>query len=163
MMTSSCPRPASPSLAASALGETLIVSSWTRVPRWAWADDRERSENAQARGKQERDRKTRTENCRFPKSELGLRSGCPPSPGVYWNYTFSGKSRRNPRAAMSYEQNSGNEGLTADLRRFGHGISEMLSGLSFGWLKSRSNEHALMMDIAKAPARNIFFFRPSLG
>src|ERR1700693_2449051 len=38
MITSSCPRPASPSLAAAGLGETLMVSSCTRVPRWAWAD-----------------------------------------------------------------------------------------------------------------------------
>src|SRR5271167_1698700 len=38
MMTSSCPRPASPSLAASALGEMRMDSSWTRVPRWAWAE-----------------------------------------------------------------------------------------------------------------------------
>src|SRR5579864_6597105 len=37
MMMSSCPRWASPSLAVSALGETRIVSSWMRVPRWAWA------------------------------------------------------------------------------------------------------------------------------
>src|SRR6202158_4847526 len=37
MMTSSCSRPTSPSLAASALGETRMVSSWTSVPRCAWA------------------------------------------------------------------------------------------------------------------------------
>ncbi len=37
MMTSSCPRPASPSLAESELGETRMVSSWMSVPRWAWA------------------------------------------------------------------------------------------------------------------------------
>src|SRR6516225_11921327 len=36
-MTSSCPRSAVPSFAVSALGETRMVSSWIKVPRWAWA------------------------------------------------------------------------------------------------------------------------------
>src|SRR5215469_15596154 len=38
MTTSSWPRPTSPSLAVSPLGETRMVSWWTRVPRWAWAE-----------------------------------------------------------------------------------------------------------------------------
>src|SRR5258706_11125455 len=37
MMTNSCPRPTSPSRAASALGATRMVSSCTSVPRLAWA------------------------------------------------------------------------------------------------------------------------------
>src|SRR5215472_4927595 len=37
MTTSSWPRPTSPSLAVSLPGETRMVSSWTRVPRWPWA------------------------------------------------------------------------------------------------------------------------------
>src|SRR6476469_6683076 len=37
MIMSSWPRCAWPSFGVSALGETRMVSSWMRVPRWAWA------------------------------------------------------------------------------------------------------------------------------
>jgi hypothetical protein len=49
---------------------------------------------------------------------------------------------------MGYGQNLANKGLTAAVSQYSHGIREVLSGSSLGWLKSRSIEPAMCVDLA---------------
>jgi hypothetical protein len=64
---------------------------------------------------------------------------------------------------MGYEQNLANKGLTAAVSQYSHGIREVLSGSSLGWLKSRSIEPERCVWISQAAGSLLegFFFRPS--
>src|ERR1700758_246400 len=132
-MTSSCPRATSPSLAVSALGETRMVSSWTRVPRGAWAAARALKKIEQTR-----------EIAISQNGNRGLKRDTPPTPSCFGIMELA----EIPEKIQDLQSLAGKilsrRDLQVRISNLAMDLGCVVSGSTFALFKSRSFEHGVI-------------------